>query len=173
MAAILLVSYSLPYAADFKENWMLLLGVLIPAITVLMVALFKKRLIEDVNNNRVFRILEAGFLMMGCMHFLQANQLLPSMLFGVVAMIILFLLWMEGRMMQDQYIMFEQSHIELELPLATRKYMWEQLQAVMIKDEYITLSFKDNKIQQLKIQPNFVENEEGDFLFFCQDCIRK
>jgi hypothetical protein len=42
----------------------------------------------------------------------------------------------------------------------------------MIRDEFLTLSYKDATIQQLKIQPEFIENEEGDFLFFCQDRIK-
>ena len=109
---------------------------------------------------------------MGSMHYLQADKFLPSIVFGMSALFVLFLLWMEGRILQDQYIVFEQSHIEVELPLTTRRYAWSELQAVMIRDEFLTLSYKDTAIQQLKIKPEFVENEEGDFLFFCQDRIK-
>jgi hypothetical protein len=109
---------------------------------------------------------------MGSMHYLQADKVLPAIVFGMAALFILFLLWMEGRILQDQYIVFEDSHIEVELPLATRTYAWNELQAVMIRDEFLTLSYKDTTIQQLKIQPEFIENEEGDFLFFCQDRIK-
>ena len=172
MACILLIIYALPYLADFSDNWMMLLGVSLPAITILAVTLFKKSLVRDINNNRVFRILEGGFLMMGSMHYLQADKYLPAIVFGMSALFILFLLWMEGRILQDQYIVFDQSQIEVELPLATRKYAWSEIQAVMIRNEFLTLSYKDSTIQQLKIQPEFVENEEGDFLFFCQDRIK-
>ncbi len=172
MACILLIIYAFPYMADFSENWMMLLGVSLPAITILAVTLFKKSLVRDINNNRVFRILEGGFLMMGSMHYLQADKYLPAIVFGMSALFILFLLWMEGRILQDQYIVFDQSQIEVELPLATRKYAWSEIQAVMIRNEFLTLSYKDSTIQQLKIQPEFVENEEGDFLFFCQDRIK-
>jgi len=172
MACILLIIYALPYLADFSDNWMMLLGISLPAITILAVTLFKSKLVRDINNNRVFRILEGGFLLMGSMHYLQADKVLPAIVFGMAALFILFLLWMEGRILQDQYIVFEDSHIEVELPLATRTYTWSELQAVMIRDEFLTLSYKDATIQQLKIQPEFIENEEGDFLFFCQDRIK-
>ncbi|MCF8292607.1 MAG: hypothetical protein K9I70_02245 [Chitinophagaceae bacterium] len=172
MACILLIIYALPYLADFSDNWMMLLGISLPAITILAVTLFKSKLVRDINNNRVFRILEGGFLLMGSMHYLQADKVLPAIVFGMAALFILFLLWMEGRILQDQYIVFEDSHIEVELPLATRTYAWNELQAVMIRDEFLTLSYKDATIQQLKIQPEFIENEEGDFLFFCQDRIK-
>ena len=172
MACILLIIYALPYLADFSDNWMMLLGISLPAITILAVTLFKSKLVRDINNNRVFRILEGGFLLMGSMHYLQADKVLPAIFFGMAALFILFLLWMEGRILQDQYIVFEDSHIEVELPLATRIYAWSELQSVMIRDEFLTLSYKDATIQQLKIQPEFIENEEGDFLFFCQDRIK-
>jgi hypothetical protein len=172
MACILLIIYALPYLADFSDNWMMLLGISLPAITILAVTLFRNKLVRDINNNRVFRILEGGFLLMGSMHYLQADKVLPAIVFGMAALFILFLLWMEGRILQDQYIVFEDSHIEVELPLATRTYAWNELQAVMIRDEFLTLSYKDTTIQQLKIQPEFIENEEGDFLFFCQDRIK-
>jgi hypothetical protein len=172
MACILLIIYALPYLADFSDNWMMLLGISLPAITILAVTLFRNKLVRDINNNRVFRILEGGFLLMGSMHYLQADKVLPAIVFGMAALFILFLLWMEGRILQDQYIVFEDSHIEVELPLATRTYAWSELQAVMIRDEFLTLSYKDTTIQQLKIQPEFIENEEGDFLFFCQDRIK-
>jgi len=172
MASILLIIYALPYTLKISEDWMMVIGILLPAITILIISLFKKTLLADVNNNRVFRILEIGFLIMGSMHYLQINHNLPALLFGAVAMFMGFLLWMESRILHDQYILFDRSKIEIELPLSTKKYQWQELQAVMIKNEFITLSFKDNKIHQVKIKPNFVENEEGDFLFFCQDCIR-
>ncbi|HOZ52615.1 MAG TPA: hypothetical protein PLU17_12200 [Chitinophagaceae bacterium] len=172
MASILLIIYALPYTLKISEDWMMVIGILLPAITILIISLFKKTLLADVNNNRVFRILEIGFLIMGSMHYLQINQNLPALLFGAVSIFMGFLLWMESRILHDQYILFDRSKIEIELPLSTKKYQWQELQAVMIKNEFITLSFKDNKIHQVKIKPNFVENEEGDFLFFCQDCIR-
>ncbi len=173
MACILLIIYALPYAGDIAENWMLLFGIMSPAVTILILTLFKRKLVNDSNNNRIFRILEGGFLMMGCMHYLQINMNLPAILYGMSALFILFLLWMESRILQDQYILFTTSQIEVEWPLKTTRFSWKDLQAVMIKNEFLTLSYKDSTIQQLKIQPDFNENEEGDFLFFCQDCIRK
>jgi low affinity Fe/Cu permease len=56
MACILLIIYALPYLADFSDNWMMLLGISLPAITILAVTLFRNKLVRDINNNRVFRI---------------------------------------------------------------------------------------------------------------------
>jgi hypothetical protein len=173
MAALLLFCYVLSYAGQFQENWMIVLGVILPALTIFFVALFKADLLMDANNNRIFRILESGFLMMGCMHFLQLDQLLPALLFGLVSAIMLFLLWMESRILQTQHILFNESVIELELPLATKKYTWNELQAVMIKNDYLTLSFKDSTIRQLRIKDDYPPQVEGDFLFFCKDCIAR
>ncbi len=171
MAALLLIVYGLPFAINFSENWIMLLGVLLPSITILIVSIFKKGLIQDVNNNRVFRILEAGFLMMGCMHYLQINKNLPAILFGIVSLFILFLVWMESRILQDQYAVFEVSHIEIERPLSTKKFYWNQLNDVVLKNNLITLHVNDDTFEQIRIQENLSETEAGDFLFFCKDTI--
>lgn len=173
MAAIMLVIYSLPYALTFSTDWIYLLAILLPALVILFIAIARRELIEDANNNRIFRILEAGFLMMGSMHYLQVDQNLPAVLFGLVSLLMLFLLWMESRLFLEKHIYFDEEKVEVEFPLGTRSYTWPQLHAVMLQSAIITLSFKDNTIHQLAVKPDYTELEAGDFLFFCQDCIRK
>ena len=173
MAAIMLVIYSLPYAFTFETDWIYLLAILLPALVILFIAIARRTLIEDANNNRIFRILEAGFLMMGSMHYLQVDQNIPALLYGLVSLFMLFLLWMESRLFQEKHIFFDEEKVEVEFPLGTRSYTWAQLHAVMLQSAIITLSFKDHTIHQLAIRPDYSELEAGDFLFFCQDCIRK
>ena len=173
MAALLLIVYTLPYIIDFKENWVYILAILIPSLLILFLSLFKKELITEVNNNRVFRVIEAGFLMMGCMHYLQTGQNIPALLFGLASLFMLFLLWMESRIFRDQYIIFNEDKVEVDLPIGRKRYDWGQLHAVMLQQDFITLSFKDNTIQQLNVRQWYSELEAGDFLFFCKDCIRK
>lgn len=172
MAAILLIVYGLPYLRHFSEEWMMVLGVLLPAVTVLLVSVFKSGLLRDANNNRVFRILEAGFLLMGCMHYLQTSNYMAALFFGFVAVVMLILLWMESRILHDQFAVFTPSVIELELPFTTKKYQWNEVQQVVLKHDYLTLTFKENKYTQVGIQPNFTEEEKIDFEFFCQAWVR-
>lgn len=173
MAAIMLVLYAFPYAFTYETDWVYLLGILVPALVILWIAIARRSLIEDANTNRIFRILEAGFLMMGSMHYLQVDQTMPAILYGLVSLVMLFLLWMESRLFVEKHIYVNDEKVEVEFPLGTRSYPWQQLHAVMLQDAIITLSFKDNTIHQLAIKPDYTELEAGDFLFFCQDCIRK
>lgn len=168
MAAILLIVYGLPFLRNFSDEWIMVLGVFLPSITVLLVSIFKSSLLRDANNNRVFRILEAGFLLMGSMHYLQTSNNMAALFFAFVACVMLVLLWMESRILHDQFAVFTPAVIELELPFTTKKYRWNEVQQVVLKNEYLTLTFKENRYTQVGIYPNFTEEEKIDFEFFCQ-----
>lgn len=173
MASIMLIIYALPYALTFQDDWIYLLAILLPSLVILFIAIGRRALIEDANNNRIFRILEAGFLMMGSMHYLQTDQNMPALLYGLASLLMLFLLWMESRLFIDKHIYFDEDKVEVEFQLKTKTYSWSELHAVMLQHAMLTLSFKDNTIHQLGVAPDYTELEAGDFLFFCQDCIRR
>ena len=126
MAGLFLVFYALQYLPTYNENWMYLVGILPVSILVILLAIFKKALFLDINNNRIFRILETGFLMMACMHFVQTNQYISAILYGFVSLLILYLFSIESRMLQEQYVIFNKEKIQVELPIFTKKIKWSE-----------------------------------------------
>jgi hypothetical protein len=130
MACILLLMYARPYLFHLPNEWMLTLGILLPSISILCVALFKKTMLQEPNINRIFRILEIGFLCMGSMHYLQEKSYLPCILFAFVAILLGVLLWMETRVLNDLFIVFTPQHIEIERLLKTKIIAWQALRSI-------------------------------------------
>ncbi len=155
MAGLFLVFYGLQYLPTYSVNWMYLVGILPVSILVILLSIFKKVLFLDINNNRIFRILETGFLMMACMHFLQTNQHIAAVLYGLVSLLILYLLSFESRMLQEQYIIFNKDKIQIELPIFTKKIKWSALKNVVQKNDFLTFEFKNDTFAQYKIKHGY------------------
>jgi hypothetical protein len=155
MAGLFLVFYGLQYLPTYSVNWMYLVGILPVSILVILLSIFKKVLFLDINNNRIFRILETGFLMMACMHFLQTNQHIAAVLYGLVSLLILYLLSFESRMLQEQYIIFNKDKIQIELPIFTKNIKWSALKNVVQKNDFLTFEFKNDTFAQYKIKHGY------------------
>ncbi len=163
MAGLFLVFYALQYLPTYNENWMYLVGILPVSILVILLAIFKKALFLDINNNRIFRILETGFLMMACMHFVQTNQHISAILYGFVSLLILYLFSIESRMLQEQYVIFNKEKIQVELPIFTKKIKWSELKNVIQKNDYLTFEFKNGTFAQYRVKHGYDEIKLMEF----------
>lgn len=166
MAGIFLICYGMPYLINIQHEWMMPIAIILPALTILAISLFKYSLILDVNNNRVFRILEAGFLMMGSMHYLQSNQIFPAILFALVSIIMLFLLKLESRIFQNRFLYIMPKGIEIELPLHSKLISWNEIEKVLFVNEHITIHFVSQQQIQVKVKHHMNEIELLEFTEF-------
>ncbi|MBK7763190.1 MAG: hypothetical protein IPI46_07425 [Bacteroidetes bacterium] len=168
MAGIVLFCYALPYVINIQKEWMMPVAILLPVITILMVSLFKPILIRDVGNNRVFRILEAGFLMMGSMHYLQIDQIFPAILFSLVSFIMLLLLKLESRIFQIQYVYIHEKGIEIDMPLSTKSLAWMQIDKLILKHDYLSLIVLNQSSLQIQVKHKMSEVEVMAFENYVQ-----
>lgn len=172
MAAIFMFVYGIQYLLRPEVDWWQLVAIVPPSLLLIVLILFKRSLFHDVNNNRIFRILEIGFLLMGSMHFLQKDQWVASLVYFLVSAILLLVLWMENRIFQPQYIDFKEEKISLELPLRTTTLGWNQIEKVTLKNHYLTFHLKNGKYREYKVKDNFTEEERAGFEEFCGEKTR-
>lgn len=168
MAGILMIIYSLQFLKDFRENWMQLLAILPPALIIIFLAVFKKGMIADNNNNRIFRILEIGILFMGSMGYMKTDQLFPAILFGVFALFLLFILYLENRLFSSQYIDVTKMGVSISLPTHDRKIGWNDVRNIIVRDEYFTVETAGNEIWQYRVFNSLTTDEYEQFLTFCK-----
>jgi len=167
MSGILMIIYALQFLVDFRENWMLLLALLPPAMLIIILAIFKKKMITELNNNRVFRILEVGFLFMGCLHYLKTNQFFPASLFGFFASFLLYILYIENRLFSFQYIDVTKDGVAIAMPTHTKKIPWTQIAHIVVKDDYFTIEMRDQQISQYRIHNSLTDEEYFQFVQYC------
>jgi len=51
-----------------------------------------------------------------------------------------------------------------------KRYKWNELSNVVLKDNLLTLDFKNNKILQKEIEPHLSNVDEESFNEFCEGC---
>ena len=54
-----------------------------------------------------------------------------------------------------------------------KKYRWSELSNVILKDNLLTLDFKNNKILQREIEPHISNVNEKEFNEFCAEQLQK
>lgn len=165
MAGIFLLIYGMQFITDIEHSWVYLVSLLPVSLFILFSAFFRRHFFLDLNFNRSFRILEAGFLFMGAMHFIQAKMMLGGILYLFMSAFLLFLLYVELRLFQGQYIILNEKEIVIETPVSNKRVKWAELTNMVIKHQYLTLSFSDGKFSQYEIALNDIYHEELANLF--------
>lgn len=169
MAALFMLLYAMQYF--FKEStWLYRLMVLPPPITIIALVIFKRQLFEDVATIRMFRILEIGFLIMGCMHFLQHNQAGVAGLYFMIALIVGLIFFMEMRLFNPQYVLFYPSHIEVPTLWRTRNVAWASVDHVVLRQPHLTILFPNGHYMQWQVEISHNEPSfDTDFKNFCAE----
>lgn len=171
IAGLMLLPYALEYAHKSPPQWMELIGILLPALCVVFIPVFRPRLLQNIEANRIFRILEAGFLIMGGMHFLQHNLPLIALLFIFLSAVMLLLLWMESRIFQEQFISIDVNGIHIEWPLRNQKIPLSQIKKLVFNQQYLTLIFRNEEIRQFTIEQTYHPEEIQELQTFLKQQI--
>ncbi len=167
MVSLFMLFYGLQYLLEPEINWLQLIALLPPSLLIVILVLFKRSLFDDPGNNRIFRILEMGFLLMGSMHFLQRGNDWTALLYFALCLMVFFLLRMESRFFQPLYVDFYEDFIVLELPLRDKRIAWKELQAVTLKNHFLTLHTHQNSFRQYRVDDRSVHFSASDLLSFC------
>jgi hypothetical protein len=167
MAALFLLLYAMQYF--FKEaTWLYKLMILPPPLTIIGLVIFKRKLFEDIATIRMFRILEIGFLIMGCMHFLQHNQSGIAALYFLIALFIALIFYMEMRLFNPQFVLFYPTHIEVPTLWRTRHVTWKSVDHVVLRRPHLTILFPKDRYMQWQVETSQSEPSfEEDFKHFC------
>lgn len=170
MAALFMLLYALQYFNE-EASWLYLMMLFPPPITIIALVIFKRRIFEELANLRMFRILEIGFLIMGCMHFLQKNNDVLALLFLLVASFIGLIFYMETRLFSAQYIVFYKSHIEVPTLWRTKHIAWHTINKVVLRRPYLTILFPKERYMQWPIaDANNETSFDNQFASFCEEC---
>lgn len=170
MLSLFMLFYGLQFVLKGDINWWQLLAVVPPAILIPLLVIFRRRLFDEPENNRLFRILEAGFLLMGSMHFLQRDLVGVSVLYFLVCVFAVLLLWLESRLFGRQVVRIAAEGIQADGPLRIVNIPWASVERVTLKNHYLTLHLKQGPAKQWRVDDRFLAGNEDAFLQFCEAC---
>lgn len=170
MASMLIIFFGLRFI--FQLDWTMLLGFTLPSTMVLVVSLFKAKQLRIVEYNRIFRILEIGFLAVAAERYFHEPNLGLGLFFSAGAFIIALIFWMESRLFSEQFIDFHEAHILIPGALSDKKYEYSTIENIIYRAPYLTLQFKNQDFRQLKVEPEFSSFDEDEFRQFCHSLLK-
>lgn len=151
-----------------QPNWSLV-GLFIVAglgSLILPFQLRKARKFAEVNT--LARLVQAFLLLSGCLYFL--SHLVPfiatTLFFAGVG--VAYIGYAEYRILQPTYAELDNTGITLPTIFAKKRYTWNELNNVILRNDLFTLDFKTNKIMQLEVLDEIGPVETADINDFCQ-----
>ncbi|MBP6624894.1 MAG: hypothetical protein KA198_06965 [Chitinophagaceae bacterium] len=166
MAGIILLVYGIPFF--WSNDWTMILGFTLPALMVISVSLFKKKNLVVPQFNQVFRILEIGFLFIAAENYSNEHKPLIASFFTLAAIFLVFILWLEHRLFNPQYIVFEENEVIVPGSFKDKKYDYQDLAQIVLRTPFLTFQFKNQEFSQLKIHQSYDEFDIQRFEVFCQ-----
>lgn len=67
----------------------------------------------------------------------------------------------------EPLVVVKQESVTVRKTFSNKKYNWQDFSNIVLKDNLLTLDFKNNKVMQLEIENNF-SVDEGQFNEFCE-----
>jgi hypothetical protein len=173
MAGLLVLVYGLRGFSDLPKTSMQLYTGLPVAIAILFISFFKKHTFLNLQQNQLFRILEAAFITMAALHFFKYNFTITGVGFLITAVLILFMLMIENQILGGFTIAINDAGVIRNMGLQKKTITWAEIQNVILRDGILTIDLKNNYLMQSKVKNEMTEQEIFSFNNYCTEKLIK
>ena len=164
MAGLLVLVYGIRGFYDLPNTSMQLYTALPASVVILFIAIFQKRRLQNIDTNRIFRVLEAAFVFMGALHFYKYHIVFLAVLFFIASVGILFLSMLESQLLNGYDIIVDEKGVTRPgIGKQTKTIPWNEINNVIAKDRILTVDLKNNYLMQSKFTNFMTESEVDSF----------
>lgn len=160
-----------------KQIWLLACGLLL--INSLLILFFA---LHNPSNYKILFVNAAIIFLIVCFNLFSKRATIATYRLGYflvaiawikldydwLAILFSILFFLGETLTKDTTVFINKTDISFK-NLFTKKYSWENLQNVMMKDGLLTIDFKNNKIFQSEIAEKISLTEENEFNDFCKN----
>lgn len=153
------------------KDWIFSSVYFIAFLSLLVIAIFYRRLLNNVSRHFRLLYLESALFLGGAIYFWSKGYSLVAVSHAISAgIIILFLIYLRRRQ-YGETIVISTSNIILPGLLGQRIINWDELTNLIKRDDLLTIDFNNNKLLQVYIISDNVS--ENEFNQFCQQQLKK
>ena len=134
-----------------QPNWFLAVFFLLLGIACIGFPFIMRRFRKFTEANTVARIAEAFICLTACLYFLSHRQAIIGLMLFLVGLGLAYVGWMEYRIFQPAYARMDNTGITLPTTFARKVIGWNELNNVILRDDLLTIDFKNNRILQLEV----------------------
>jgi hypothetical protein len=121
--------------------------------------------------NSLMRLLQVFACFSGCLYFLTHLQPLIGILHLLVGIGLGYIGWTEHNMLQPVYVVLDTVGVTVPTTFSSQVIGWNQLNNVILRNDLLTIDFKNNKIIQLEVLDNIPDIKAAEINGFAKSRI--
>lgn len=148
-------------------NWSMAVFFLVLGFASIAFPFFMKRFSNIQAANSLTRMIQAFTCFTGCLYFLENKEPLIGLLLLLTGVASAYIGYAEYKIFQPAFARIDTMGITLPTTFSERLIGWNQLNNVVLRDDLLTLDFKNNKVMQLEVldETGLVTAEEMNAFF--------
>ena len=155
-----------------SPNWFIVGLFVIMGLASLAAPFVLRRVRKFSETNSVLRMLQAFTMLSGCLYFLSHMQPIVGFTLFLTGLGVGYIGYAEYKILQPSYVSFDATAITLPTLLGTRRIGWNEMKNVILRNDLLTLDFKNNKILQLEVLDDISTTKAAEMNQFFQTRIQ-
>lgn len=151
LAGILFLMNGIGVYNSPSPNWGMAIFFILLGLGSLAFPFFMKRFRNIQAANSLARMVQAFVSLTGCLYFLSHMQPLISALLFLTGIASAYIGWAEYRIFQPCFVKIDMMGVLLPGTFSDKLIGWNQLNNVILRNDLLTIDFKNNKVLQLEV----------------------
>lgn len=151
LAGILFLLNGIGIYRSPQPNWGMAVFFLLMGFASLLFPFVMKKFSNIQAANSLARLVQAFVSFTGCLYFLSHMQPLIGGLLLLTGIASAYIGWAEYKIFQPCFVKTDNMGITLPATFSERLIGWNQLNNVVLRNDLLTLDFKNNKVLQLEV----------------------
>jgi hypothetical protein len=151
-----------------QVNWAMVAFFLATGLLSILFPFFMRRMRNFSGANSLMRLLQVFVCFSGSLYFLSHMQPLIGLLQLLVGLGLAYIGWVEHTIFRPVYVLLDIAGITVPTTFSGRVVAWNQLNNVILRNDLLTVDFRNNKILQLEVLDNIPGIKEDEINGFCR-----
>jgi hypothetical protein len=155
-----------------QPNWLIVLLFTVMGLVSVLFPFLMRRMRKFAEANTVLRMLQAFTMLSGCLYFLSHMQPIVGFTLFLAGLGIGYIGYAEYKILQPSHAEFDTTGITLPTVFGKRRIGWNEMKNVILRNDLLTLDFKNNKILQLEVLDDISTTRAAEMNNFFQTRIQ-
>ncbi len=151
LAGILFLMNGIGVYNSPSPNWSMAIFFILLGLASLVFPFIMKRFQNIQAANSLARTIQAIVSLTGCLYFLSHMQPLIAFLLFLTGVASAYIGWAEYKIFQPCFVKIDMMGLQLPGTFSDKLIGWNQLNNVILRDDLLTIDFKNNKVLQLEV----------------------
>lgn len=152
-----------------QPNWGMVVFFMVVGLLSVLFPFLIRRMRNFSGANSMMRLLQVFVCFSGCLYFLSHVQPFIGVLQLLIGLGLAYIGWVEHNIFKPVYINMDITGITIPTTFSARVVAWNQLNNVILRNDLLTVDFKNNKVLQLEILDNIPGIKEDEINGFCRN----